>query len=49
MGNIKTKLFPKKQYPTEITEEEICYLLENTHFCRKEIIDWHDKFIVTII
>jgi len=49
MGN-KQKSSPnasrKKKEPTELTEEEIQLLINNTHFNRKQIEEWHTGFIV---
>ena len=42
MGNIKSK----SHTSATITEEEIEFLLKNTHFKRNEILNWHKQFIV---
>jgi Ca2+-binding EF-hand superfamily protein len=49
MGNKKSVINnskkKKKQDATELTEEEIGLLLQNTHFDRKQIEEWHSGFI----
>jgi hypothetical protein len=32
-----------------LTEEEIDFLLTNTHYNREEIIEWHQGFVVRFI
>ncbi len=49
MGNKQkgsTTALNKKKDTTELTEEEIQLLLNNTHFNRKQIEEWHTGFIV---
>ena len=50
MGNKQKKAepapLPKKQNTSDLTEEEIQLLLNNTHFNRKQIEEWHVGFIV---
>jgi hypothetical protein len=38
----------QKKNTTELVEEEIQLLLSNTRFDRKQIVDWHTGFIVSI-
>ena len=48
MGSKNSKL--KQQMRTlcaVLSEEEINFLLTNTHFNRDEIIEWHSGFIVS--
>lgn len=53
MGNKHKKAEPapfvKKQNSSELTEEEIQLLLNNTHFNRKQIEEWHIGFIVRLL
>ena len=44
MGSKKSKTV--KANPTELTEEDIQFLVKNTHFCREQIQEWHGGFIV---
>ena len=49
MGNKQKSSASSKKIPTnELTEEEIDLLLNNTHFNRKQIEEWHTGFIVII-
>ena len=45
MGN---KIAKKNHQTMRLTEEEINFLLANTHYNREEIIEWHHGFIVFI-
>lgn len=45
MGNKQAKPTKKKTNAAELTEEEIELLLNNTHFNRKQIEEWHSGFI----
>lgn len=46
MGNKQKSSASSKKIPTnELTEEEIDLLLNNTHFNRKQIEEWHTGFI----
>ena len=44
MGNKVAKR--KRQNSVSLTEEEIDFLLANTHYNREEIVEWHEGFIV---
>ncbi len=48
MGNTTAKKLNKKN-PKEFTQEEIDYLLKNSHFSKAELIEWHSGFIVYLI
>jgi hypothetical protein len=48
MGNTTAKKLNKKN-PKELTQEEIDYLLKNSHFNKAELIEWHTGFIVYLI
>ena len=45
MGNTTAKNVKKKN-PKELTQEELDYLLNNSHFNKAELIEWHTGFIV---
>jgi hypothetical protein len=45
MGNKQAKPTKKKANAADLTEEEIELLLNNTHFNRKQIEEWHSGFI----
>ena len=48
MGAKQDKATSTKKHAAELTEEEIQMLLKNTHFNRKQIVEWHSGFIVNI-
>lgn len=41
----KTSKTDKKISKAELTEEEIKFLQNNTHFNREQILEWHSGFI----
>lgn len=43
MGSKSSK--GKKKDPTVLTEDEIKFLLNNTHYTREEILRWHAGFL----
>jgi hypothetical protein len=45
MGSKNSKEF--KANSIELTEDDIQFLIKNTHFCREQIQEWHGGFIVT--
>ena len=47
MGNTTAKNVKKKN-PKELTQEELDYLLNNSHFNKAELIEWHTGFIVSL-
>lgn len=47
MGGKQGKQASKKSNPAVLTEEEINLLINNTHFNRKQIEEWHAGFIVS--
>ena len=46
MGNSNNS---SKTFKTELEEQHIDLLLENTSFTREQILDWHSGFLVTFI
>jgi hypothetical protein len=48
MGAKQGKQASKKNNPAILTEEEINLLINNTHFNRKQIEEWHAGFIVSL-
>lgn len=47
MGNAAIKKKNKKNLQ-ELTQDEIDYLLKNSHFTKKELLEWHEGFIVRL-
>jgi hypothetical protein len=49
MGGKQGKSKSTKKNSAELSEEEIKLLLNNTHFNRKQIEEWHSGFIVSAL
>ena len=37
-----------RKNPSELTEDEIDYLVKNSHFSKNELLEWHEGFKVDI-